>query len=81
MYYCEFCKQPIEKLRDGLVLKIRSGNGDFEKGLVLHKGDCDDKVAAFYSNQGKNTNGTMTLEILESLECVEKYRVTGELPQ
>lgn len=80
MYYCEDCKQPIQNLSDGLVLKIRDENGNFVKGLVLHSGECDDRVADLYRRQGKNANGTMTLDTLDASNDVERYRVTGELP-
>lgn len=81
MYYCEFCKKQIQKLNDGGVLKIRSAEGQFERGIVVHKGECDEKLSSFYWENGKNTNGFLSLDTLESLSATEKYRVTGELPQ
>lgn len=78
VYYCECCKQPIEDLKDGLVVKIREANGDFVKGLVLHKGECDDKAVRLYEAQGKRTNSSFNLDTLVASNNVERYRVTGE---
>lgn len=78
VYYCEYCKNPIENPKNGLVVKIREANGDFVKGLVLHKGECDDKVVRLYEEQGKGTNSSLNLDTLVASNKVERYRVTGE---